>query len=223
MKLPKASFKRRSKKGLFITLEGPEGAGKSLQTKRLVSRLKRAGYAVEQIRDPGSTQVGRALRRVLLHETTPLAPLTEALLFISGRMRLVEECVLPALEAGKIVICDRYHDSMVAYQAFGGSVPAEWLDAFGRSAIGDVMPDISFLLDLPPEVGMARLNRTKDRMENKGLNFHRKVRRGYRTLAKQNPKRICVIDAKQDVEEVAEQINANVDIILKRSADHLKR
>lgn len=206
MNYPQAPFRRYSNHGLFITFEGPEGAGKSLQARRLISRLRREGYAVNAVRDPGSTRLGRALRRVLLHEPDPLSPLTEALLFFAGRIRLVEECILPALNAGHIVVCDRFHDATVAYQGFGGQLSAEWLDEFGRAAIGEVMPDMSFLLDLKPEEGMARLNRAKDRMERKQLTFHRKVREGYLTIAKQNTDRFHCLDATRSPRELSRDI-----------------
>ena len=146
------------KKGFFITLEGPEGSGKSSQARRLVQALRRRGERVVFVQDPGSTVLGRRLRTLLLHDhLRRVSPMTEALLFIAGRIPLVEEQIRPALRRGRVVVCDRFHDSTVAYQGFGGRLDVRWLDRLGRAAIGDVMPDLTVLLDIPTAVGFARL------------------------------------------------------------------
>ncbi len=199
-----------TRRGLFITLEGPEGSGKSSQARALVRMLQRNGRRVTFLRDPGSTALGRALRRALLHTSAELSPLAEALLFIGGRVALVEERVAPALARGRVVVCDRFHDSTVAYQGFGGRLDAAWLDRIGRRAIGGLMPDLTVLLDVPVERGFARLRRRHDRMERKTRQFHRRVRSGYLTLAKREPKRFVVIDAMQPAGQVRERIEAIV-------------
>ena len=186
----------------FITLEGPEGSGKSSQSRWLIRRLRRAGYRVVALRDPGSTSLGRALRRALLHAPARFSPLAEALLFIGGRVQLVEERIRPALRAGYLVICDRFHDSTVAYQGFGGGLDARWLDRWGRAAIGGLMPDLTMLLDVPTAQGFARLRHAHDRMERKTRLFHRRVRQGFLRLARREPKRFAVIDASRPVVEV---------------------
>ena len=198
------------RKGLFITLEGPEGSGKSSQGRWLVQRLRRAGYPVAWLQDPGSTALGRALRRALLHRATPLTPLAEALLFIGGRVQLVEERIRPALARGAIVVCDRFHDSTVAYQGFGGGVDVPWLDRVGRAAIQGIMPSMTLLLDVPTPVGFARLRRTRDRMERKTMAFHRRVRAGFRRLAAQEPRRFVILDARQPATLVRDTIAALV-------------
>ncbi len=199
-----------SRKGFFITFEGPEGSGKSSQSRWLVQALRRAGFRVLAIRDPGSTAIGRALRRVLLHSATPLSPIAEALLFIGGRGQLVEELIEPALKKGYIVICDRFHDATMAYQGFAGGLNVRWLDQLGRRAIHRWMPDLTILLDLPPEVGFARLRRQHDRMERKTKAFHRRVREGYLTLAAREPKRFVVVNALQSCEAIRTQLRAIV-------------
>ena len=206
------------RKGFFITLEGPEGSGKSSQTRWLVRQLKRAGYRVTALRDPGSTALGRSLRRALLHTQATLSPLAEALLFIGGRVQLVEERIAPALAKGHIVVCDRFHDSTMAYQGFGGRLDVPWLDRIGRSAIHGVMPSLTILLDLPTEQGFARLRRSHDRMERKDPAFHRRVRVGFVRLAKREPKRFVVIDASKLPQEVRQQIEAAVMRRVKRLA-----
>ena len=183
-------------RGFFITLEGPEGSGKSSQARWLTRWLRRGGREVILVRDPGSTALGRALRRVLLHSASEWSPLAEALVFIGGRAQLVAERIRPALARGAIVVCDRFHDSTVAYQGFGGGVEIGRLSAWGRRAIAGLMPDLTLVLDVPVDVGLARrAGRPRDRMERKALAFHRRVRQGYLTLAKREPRRLVVVDA----------------------------
>ena len=196
------------RRGFFITLEGPEGSGKSSQAKALVATLRRAGHRVTFACDPGTTSLGTHVRRVLLHEKNALTPMAEALLFIAGRVQLVEEQIRPALKRGRIVICDRFHDSTVAYQGYGGGLNVAWLDQLDRRAINNLMPSLTILLDVPTDVGFARLHRRKasgptgrkarrDRMEQKTLAFHRRVRNGYRALARREPRRMILLDATQ--------------------------
>ncbi|HEX9780234.1 MAG TPA: dTMP kinase [bacterium] len=194
------------RRGLFITFEGPEGSGKSSQSRLLARRLRRSGRLVVRLRDPGSTTLGRALRRLLLHSREPLSPMAEALLFIGGRVRLVRERIRPALAAGRIVVCDRYHDATVAYQGWGGGVDAAWLDAHGRRAVGGLMPDLTLLLDLAPERGFARLGRSRDRIERNTAAFHRRVRRGYLRIAAREPRRVVTVDATRPRADVAAAI-----------------
>ncbi|MBI3088072.1 MAG: dTMP kinase [Candidatus Omnitrophica bacterium] len=202
------------KRGFFITLEGPEGSGKSSQARQLVQALRRAGRRVTFVRDPGSTALGRRLRRVLLHaDVRGMTPLTEALLFIAGRVQLVEELIKPALAKGRIVVCDRFHDSTMAYQGHGGELDVAWLQVVGRRAIGGLMPDLTLLLDVPTEAGFRRVGRHRDRMERKAQAFHRRLRRGYLALARREPRRIIVIDATQPKTRVAQHVQQ---IVFKR-------
>jgi dTMP kinase len=191
-----------NKRGLFITLEGPEGSGKSTQLRRLVRWLKGQGRTVVALRDPGSTAVGRATRAVLLHTACPLSPMAEALLFIGGRVQLVEELIEPALRRGRTVVCDRFHDATVAYQGFGGGLDVGWLNRLGRHAIGGRMPDLTILLDVPPRISFTRLARARDRIERKTRLFHERVYRGYRQLARTEPRRFMVVDAAAPAEQV---------------------
>ena len=198
------------KRGFFITLEGPEGSGKSSQARWLAQQLRKAGHRVTFLRDPGSTALGRALRRALLHTPAGLTPLAEALLFIGGRVALVEERIRPALAKGRVVICDRFHDSTMVYQGVGGGVNVPTLQRIGRRAIGGIMPSLTLLLDVPTERGFARLHRSRDRMERKGSAFHRRVRLGYLALARREPRRFAVIDATRPVPDVRRRIAAVV-------------
>lgn len=199
-------------RGCFITLEGPEGSGKSSQAQQLVQALRREGRSVVFVCDPGSTALGQQLRKVLLHaRLKSFSPLAEALLFIAGRVQLVEEQIRPALRRGRIVVCDRFHDSTVAYQGFGGQLDWRWLDRVGRRAIGGLVPDLTILLDVPTAAGLARLTHRKDRMEHKALVFHQRVRQGYRRLARREPRRFVVLDATQPKAAIRRRI---LDVVL---------
>lgn len=195
-----------SQTGFFITFEGPEGSGKSSQVKPLVAVLRKHGHSVVAVHDPGTTKLGRRVRHVLLHERVTLSPLVEALLVIAGRVQLVEERIRPALARGVVVVCDRYHDSTMAYQGYGGGLPIEWLDRLGRQAVGGLMPDLTIVLDLPPKAGLRRVKGAKDRMERKALAFHRRVRRGFLTIAKRSPRRCVVLDATRPPAAIHHQI-----------------
>ena len=206
------------RRGFFITLEGPEGSGKSSQARWLSGWLRQQGVRVVEVCDPGSTALGQRLRLVLLHDgRLKLSPLTEALLFIAGRVQLVEEQIRPALAKGRIVVCDRFHDSTIAYQGFGGGLETTWLDAIGRRAIGGLMPDLTILLDVAPSVGFSRLRRRHDRMERKAPAFHRRVRRGFLRLAASAPRRCVIVDASQPAALVRQQILV---IVRKRLQQH---
>jgi len=200
-----------ARRGFFITLEGPEGSGKSTQAKRLVVALRRKGHRVVFVRDPGTTALGKRLRQVLLHAPIGgLSPMAEACLFIAGRIQLVQEAILPALRQGKIVVCDRFHDATVAYQGYGGQLDAAWLDRVGRAAIGGVMPRLTVLLDVPTNVGFRRVGGPRDRMERKASAFHRRVRQGYLRMARKEPRRIVVVDATKSADRVHHVILATV-------------
>ena len=194
------------KRGFFITLEGPEGSGKSSQAKKLARWLRARKRSVMLVRDPGSTALGRSLRQMLLHSSGQLSPLTEALLFIGGRVALVEERIRPALRRGRVVVCDRFHDSTMAYQGFGGHLNVPWLQRVGRAAIDGAMPSLTILLDVPTAQGFARLRHSRDRMERKTLAFHRRVRRGFLRLAAREPGRFVILDARQPTGAVRQQL-----------------
>lgn len=194
------------RKGFFITLEGPEGSGKSSQARRLVRTLRRCGCRAALLRDPGSTALGRALRQALLHSRAAMSPLMEALLFIGGRVQLVEERIRPALRRGQVVVCDRFHDSTVVYQGDGGGVPTALLEHVGRRAVGGFMPSLTIVLDVPTEIGFRRLRRAHDRMERKTRAFHRRVRAGFLRLARREPRRLVVVDASRPAAHVQQAI-----------------
>ena len=197
--------------GLFITLEGPEGAGKTLQAERLADALKADGHAVRLTREPGGTRLGEQIRSIVLAATQgggAIEPVADALLFNAARAQLVAEVIRPALAAGEIVICARYADSTLAYQGYGAGVPLEDLKSVEEAATGGLVPDLTILLDVPPEVGLARkADASRNRFEAAfDLEFHRRVRDGFLDLARQQPERWRVIDATRDADAVFDDV-----------------
>ena len=191
---------------MFITLEGPEGSGKSSQIAPLVEFLSRLGKEIVPTREPGGTQISDQVRAILTRlENTSMHPRTEILLFLAARAQLVEEVIRPALRAGKIVICDRYADSTLAYQGYGHGTDLDQLHNLLKFATGGMKPDLTFLLDLDVEKGLNRKRSGGDewnRLDAYALAFHQRVRRGYLELAQAEPQRWMIIDADRPPEIV---------------------
>ncbi len=203
------------RRGWFITFEGPEGAGKTTQARRLVARLEAAGRRTLYTREPGGTPTGEAIRNILQHDCTsePPCPEAEVLLFAASRAQLVRKIILPALEEGACVVCDRFADSTTAYQGFGRGFGVEAMLAINAFAIDGAVPDITFLLDLDVAAGFERLKqpdgsgaRELDRIEREARAFHEQVRAGYLDLARRWPERFRIIDAGRAEDVVAEAI-----------------
>jgi dTMP kinase len=190
----------------FITIEGVEGAGKTTQATRLADSLRRDALEIVLTREPGGTELGRRLRRMLLDQTSlgPTAE-TELLLYLADRAEHVRRLITPALARNAVVICDRYSDSTIAYQGFGRGIPVDTVRMLDALARGDVVPSLTFLLDLPPDEGIERLRATRavDRIEQETLDFHRRVRDGFLRIARSEPSRVVVVDARQDVVTIA--------------------
>jgi dTMP kinase len=207
------------KRGLFLSFEGGEGSGKSLQARRLAQSLTERGREVVLTREPGGTAAGERIRDILLHaREIPLSPEAQVLLFSSARAQLVHEVIRPALDAGKIVIADRFFDSTVVYQGHGHGVPLEAIREVTALAVGTLVPDRTFLLDVPVEVGLARSGRRADarwdRFEADATDFHVRVRDAYLRLAAAEPRRFVVIAADRDEATVASDIRREVDVLL---------
>jgi dTMP kinase len=197
-------------KGKFITFEGIEGVGKSTQIAKLYEYLS-VDYSVIQVREPGGTKIGTEIRKILLDPSIkePFSLYAELFLYAASRAQLMEQLVIPALKEGNIVLCDRFIDSTVAYQAYGAGVPIHDVQQINQQAIGDYIPNRTYLLDLPLSISQKRIamrNNGKDRMEQKSLVFHEKVRHGYLALAKENRERIMLIDATKSKETIFEEI-----------------
>jgi len=193
------------KRGKFVTFEGPEGSGKSTQIRFAEKWLKSRGHRVLVLREPGGTKTAEAIRSVLLHSDHPLSSEVETFLFLAARRDLVEKKILPALKAGKVVLCDRFQDSTWVYQTFAGDFPQDIFEKVGKVATQGLKPDLTFIFDVPVRVGLKRAGRT-DRMEKKSMQFHEKVRRGYLILARREKKRCVLIPYKDGVERVQSEV-----------------
>lgn len=188
----------RPHKGLFITLEGGEGAGKSTLADALAKELSAKGFSVVKTREPGGSSLAEKIRQLLLHPGQMIAPQAELLLFLAARAQHVQEKIMPALEEGAIVLCDRYSDSTVAYQAFARGLPLEEVEALDKIARSPAVPDLTLFLDIDPEEAFKRISsRGRDRMEKESLDFHKKVREGFLFLAKRDKTRIVHLDAEE--------------------------
>lgn len=204
-----------SKKGLFITFEGSEACGKSTQITLLADKLRSLGFDPLLFREPGGTAAGEAIRHLLQHapEGEALTPEAELLLFAASRAQLVREKILPALAEGRVVICDRFLDSTTVYQGVARRIPADDTARINAFAVGDCLPDVTILLDLDHTTSLSRMraaNRKPDRIERESTDFFEAVRRGYLNLAKENPKRVHLIDACRSIEEIAGEVLAKI-------------
>lgn len=202
-----------SRPGFFITFEGSEGCGKSTQISLLAEKLRQAGREPLVIREPGGTPAGESIRHLLQHapEGENLVPEAELLLFAASRAQLVREKIQPALEVGRIVISDRFFDSTTVYQGVARRIPAEDTALINAFAVGDCLPDVTFVLDLDRETSLARMragNRELDRIERESEEFFAAVRAGYLDLAKKNPARVVLLDASRSVESLSTEIQS---------------
>ena len=198
-----------SQRGIFITFEGSEGCGKSTQISLLAEWLRGAGREVVLVREPGGTPSGEQIRHLLQHapEGENLTPEAELLLFAASRAQLVREIIEPALAAGHAVISDRFLDSTTVYQGVARRIPSDATASINAFAVGTCLPDVTFLLDLDPEVAASRIgNREKDRIEREPASFFQAVREGYLAVAASNRDRIRIIDASREPGAVAEDI-----------------
>ena len=194
-------------KGLFITFEGSDGAGKSTQIQLAKEYLQSRGIEPVMTREPGGTSISEKLRAILLDkDNSEMSPIAEMLIYSSARAQLVAEVIKPAIERGDVIICDRYIDSSTAYQGFGRGL-GKMVDEVNSVAIDGVLPDVTFFLDLDPAVGRSRIaTDVMDRLEQEKLDFHYRVYNGYKSVAEANPDRVAVIDASRSIEEISAEI-----------------
>ena len=201
---------KMGRKGKFITFEGGEGCGKSTHIERLATRLRQDGCQVLVAREPGGTDIGEQIRHILQYSkaSAAMTPETELLLFCASRAQLVREIVHPALDEGRVVICDRFFDSTTVYQGVGRKLDPEAVAAINSFAIGARLPDLTLVIDLDPRLGLERARGRElfDRMENQSLEFYDRVRQGYRDLARREPQRVKIVDGSQSLETVGQQI-----------------
>jgi len=208
--------------GMFISLEGGDGAGKSTAITLLEKRITEQGLPVLVTREPGGVDIAEQIREVILNRAnTKMDGRTEALLYAAARRQHLVEKVIPALEQGKIVLCDRFIDSSLAYQGVARGLPTDEIFAINQFAIEDRMPDLTFYLDVSPEVGLARIEanstREKNRLDLEKVSFHNRVREGYELLIHKFPERIVRINADQPIEQVVDEMLAIVQEKIKKA------
>lgn len=205
------------KQGLFITMEGPDGSGKSTQIEAIKSFFEKKGEKVVITREPGGTSISEKIRVLLLdRENAEMDPMAEALLYAASRAQLVSQVIKPAIDSGTHVICDRFVDSSIAYQGFGRGL-GDSVAVINAYAINNCIPDVTFLMKLNPEVGKSRIKDSDlDRMEMEKIDFHNRVFEGYETLEKEYPDRIVGIDATRNISEISEEIISHVERLFER-------
>lgn len=192
------------KKGLFITFEGADGSGKTTQLSNVKSFLEEKGYDVVITREPGALDIGKKIRNILLHSEEIVADNCEMFLFLADRAQHVETFIKPAIEEGKIILCDRHTDSTIAYQGYGRGKDIKLLEDLNKIAVNGLYPDLTLLYDVSTETAQQRVGNEKDRMESIGIEFHRKVREGYLQLQQANSDRIKIVNANNDINTVFE-------------------
>jgi len=203
---------KRNKKGVFITFEGCEGCGKTTQIGLLSEHLQKLNKEILVTREPGGTPVGEMVRQILLgnHDVSQMCPETELLLFAASRSQLVREVIFPKLEEGKFIICDRFLDSTTVYQGVARQLAEGPVKIINEFAVGDLMPDLTIVLDIPAEESrlrvQRRMNSIPDRIEKESIEFYSAVREGYLYLAKEFPERLILIDGSKDVKTVSKTI-----------------
>lgn len=192
--------------GLFITFEGPDGCGKTTQMKLLAEYFEKKGKEVVLTREPGGKGLGEKVREILLNYDGEVSDRCESFLFLADRAQNIDIIVNPAVKEGKIVLCDRHIDSTVAYQGYGRGLNIDRINMLNNFATNGKKPDLTLVFDVDVETSMKRVGKEKDRMESAGIDFHNRVRKGYLELAKQEPKRIKVLDATKSIEEIHKDV-----------------
>ncbi len=207
----------KMKQGYFITFEGGDGAGKSTQIRKLKDYLEARGFDVILTREPGGTDIGEKIRQIILDpDNKAMSAVAEAMLYAASRAQHVAEVIGPAIDAGKIVICDRFIDSSIAYQGYGRGL-GDSVSVINSYAVDKYMPNMTFLLKLKPQTGSRRIEaREKDRIELEAASFHQTVFDGYEALEEMYPERIVGIDASGTIEEIEMEIRKHIDVLLCR-------
>ena len=204
------------KRGLFLTFEGGEGAGKTTLIEEIARQLAAEGFSVLKTREPGGTKLGEHIRALLLQQGVPVSPYAELCLFLASRAQHILEVIGPALEAGKIVLCDRFNDSSIVYQGIGRGLGKEKVAQFCAFVSQGLEPNLTLYLDIDPELGMSRLRkgRDPDRIEAEGMTFHEKIREAYLSIHQENPKRFRLLDASMPPIRVYEEAMKSIHPLL---------
>lgn len=204
-------------RGLFITIEGPDGSGKSTQIENIKKFFENKNIDIVFTREPGGTPIGESIREIILdNRFNEMDPMTEAMLYAASRAQHVAEIIGPALDAGKVVVCDRFVDSSLAYQGYGRNL-GEAVEVINGYAVREYVPDVTFLMKLDPDVGKHRIEENRenqDRLEHEKLAFHKKVYEGYLELERKFPDRIVGIDASLGIDEIRDEIYRKLEEII---------
>jgi dTMP kinase len=205
------------KKGMFITVEGTDGSGKSTQIEMMKKYISSKGIDVVLTREPGGTTISEKIRSIILDpENIKMADMTELLLYAASRAQLVDEIIRPAIEKGKTVIADRFIDSSYVYQGFGRGMDLKIIETVNKTAVDGILPNLTLFFDISPEVALRRRTELSDpdRIEKEEMDFHMRVYNGYIKLASDNPQRIVTIDSNRDVEAIAADVRKIVDSVI---------
>jgi dTMP kinase len=201
--------------GKFITFEGSEGSGKSTQAALVLEYLKSKKMPVMLLREPGGVKISENIRKLLLDvNNTGMGDECETLLYMAARAQMVKEVLEPQLKSGKVVLCDRFLDSTIAYQGYGNGIDIKIIEQLGLFATKGFVPDLTILFDIQPEKGLDRAGLKKDRIESRSLEYHKRVRNGYLDLSKQCPARIKVIKVDGSIEEIFKRVKPYIDALL---------
>lgn len=209
---------KKIRKGLFITLEGCEGSGKTTHSALLAQYLKKKGFNVLRTREPGGTSLAENIRKILLHPKSRISPLAELFLYEASRAQHMAEVIIPTIKAGKIVLCDRFADATLAYQGYGRGLDKQMIAQLNKIASFGIKPSLTIYLDIPAGVGLQKARKLKkgtDRLELEAVSFHNRVRKGYLALARKEPKRIKVVKIQRIIEETSKLIAREIDRALK--------
>ncbi len=197
------------RKGLFITFEGIDGCGKSTQLKLTNNYLKKLRFKPEILREPGSTILSEKIRKILLNKNIKINPISELMLYVAARAELVENIIGPALDKGKIILCDRFYDSTTAYQGFGRGIDTTVIDKMNRLAVGKYKPHLTFIIDIDYPTSLERMkkmNKVADRLESESKAFFTRVRNGFREISHRNKKRVVLLNGKKTIDEIFDEV-----------------
>lgn len=207
---------RRSQRSLFVTFEGIDGCGKSTQLDLSYKYLSGLGYKVTRLREPGSTPIAEKIRRILLDKKSSLSDTTELLLYEAARSEIVRQEIVPLLNSGHIVLCDRFYDSTTAYQGYGRGLDLKMVRQLHRVAVGDCRPNLTLLFDISLKLAAQRRGRRCDRLESQPQAFHRRVRRGFLEIAAHESRRVKVVDGSQSIHAVFDEVRKHLNRRLSR-------
>ena len=214
---------KRPRRGLFVSFEGIDGCGKSTQAKLAAKYLRKLGYRVSAVREPGSAPVSEKIRKILLDRNLAIEPYPELWLYLASRGQVVRQTIIPALSEGAIVLSDRFHDSTVAYQGYGRGLDLKLIERCRSQTVGAVMPDLTCIFDIDWQTSLGRRKKSADRLEREPELFFKRVRAGFRKIAGKNPRRTCLIDARPAPEVIFERVKHELDALLSRKARSLRQ